>query len=140
MGAAAEQLPAVVYSLHPLTMEGPSLPIRYDVLERAMLEMPQVPTPTMHHFGPGTYLRQMFATADTLVLGREHRGPCMNIMLTGRCVLIDTDGTTQELVAPHMFVSPPGRKLAYVVEDMTWVNIWATEQTDLAALERELFV
>jgi hypothetical protein len=114
--------------------------IRYDVIERAMLTLPQVPTPTTHHFGPGTYLRQMFAAADTLVLGKEHRGPCMNIMLTGKCVLIDSDGSTRELSAPQMFVSPAGRKLAYVVEDMTWVNIWATDQTDIDALERDLFV
>lgn len=114
--------------------------IRYDVLESAMLALPQVETPTTHHFGPGTYLRQMAAPAGTLVLGREHRGPCMNVMLTGRCVLIDSDGTTRELTAPQMFVSPAGRKLAYVIEDMTWVNIWATNETDVDALERELFV
>lgn len=116
------------------------LPICYETLERAMLAMPQVPLPTTHHFGPGTYLRQMHAAADTLVLGREHRGACMNIMLRGRCVLIDSDGSTRELVAPQMFVSPPGRKLAYVIEDMTWVNIWATEQTDVAELEKGLFL
>lgn len=113
--------------------------LRYDVIERALLAMPQVETPTTHHFGPGTYLRQMFAPAGTLVLGKEHRGPCMNIMLTGKCVLIDTDGSTRELTAPQMFVSPPGQKLAYVVADMTWVNIWATDKNDIAELENELF-
>lgn len=114
--------------------------IRYDVIERGMLALPQVPTPTTHHFGPGLYTRQMFATAGTIVLGKEHRHDCMNIMLRGKCVLIDTDGSTRELTAPQMFVSPPGRKLAYVVEDMAWVNIWATDQTDIEALERDLFV
>lgn len=113
--------------------------LRYDVIERGMLALPQVPTPTTHHFGPGLYMRQMFAAAGTLVLGKEHRGPCMNVMLSGKCALIDTDGSTRELTAPQMFVSPPGRKLAYVVEDMAWVNIWATDETDVDALERELF-
>lgn len=120
--------------------DDPAPPICYRTLERAMLAQPQVPTPTTHHFGSGLYMRQMFAPAGTLVLGKEHRGPCMNIMLAGRCVLIDTDGTTRELTAPQIFESPAGRKLAYVIEDMVWVNVWATRETDVTVLERDLFV
>lgn len=114
--------------------------IRFDVIETAMLAMPQVETPTTHHFGPGVYMRQMFAAAGTLVLGREHRGPCTNVMLSGKCVLIDTDGSTRDLVAPQVFESQAGRKLAYVIDPMVWVNVWATDERDIAALERELFV
>ncbi len=114
--------------------------IDYDVIERAMLALPQTETPTTHHFGPGTYARQMRAAAGTLVLGRVHKVPCLNVLMSGRCVLIGEDGSTVALTAPETFQSEPGRKLAYVIEDMVWQNVFATDETDVDALEHKLFV
>lgn len=105
-----------------------------------MLALPQAPIETFHHFGPGTYSRQMNAPAETLIMGMEHRGPCLNLLVLGSCVLIDVDGTTRRVDAPHIFVSPPGRKLAYTLTPMTWLNVWATDETDIPTLERTLFV
>ena len=112
----------------------------YRVIERAMLAMPQTETPTVHTFAEGLYVRQMRAAAGTIVLGRVHRGSTLNILMAGKCVLLGEDGSTVGLSAPETFVSPPGRKLAYVIEDMIWLNVWATDKTDVDALEQELFV
>jgi len=117
------------------------LPARLDfaALERELRLEPRVPCPVTHHFSHGIYARQMLAAAGSLVLGKKHRGPCLNIMLSGKCVLIDADGSKRELTAPQCFESPAGQKLAYVIEDMVWVNVWATNETDVERLETLLF-
>lgn len=49
--------------------------------------------------------------------------------------MLNDDGTTTELVAPIIFTSKPGRKVGYIVEDMVWLNIYPTNETDIDKLE-----
>ncbi len=107
-------------------------------LERAadwMLARPQVAMPLRHHFAPGICIRELTMPAGTLVLGHHHRFADLNIMLTGRLSLLNQDGTVTELKAPQTFVSQPGQKIAYIHETVIWQNVWATELTDVEAIE-----
>jgi hypothetical protein len=43
-----------------------------------------------------------------------------------------------ELVAPAVIKSNPGRKLAFILEDTIWQNVYATEERDIEKLEATL--
>lgn len=108
-------------------------------LEVELLKQPQVECPITHHFGGGIYMREMFAPAGTLLLGHEHLGDHMCLLLKGRMRILGADGTTHEITAPMTFVGKAGRKLALTLEDVVFMNIHPTEETDPAKAE-ELFV
>jgi len=103
-------------------------------LEARMLTLDQVECPVSHHFGPGIYIREAVLPAGSIVLGHHHRFPTLNILVSGS-VMFYKDGNSVTLTAPHVFTSPPGRKLAYVVEEAVWHNVHATMETDLKKLE-----
>lgn len=108
-------------------------------IESATLPLPQVPCPVVHHFGPGVYMREIQLSADTFVVGRNHRQPHMNIMLKGKLQLVDENGATRILEAPQMYTSQGGRKCAYVLEDTVWLNVLATDLVDVEAIEAWMF-
>lgn len=107
-------------------------------LEKLMLDMPQVDCPVTHHFGPGLYIREMFIPADCFIIGHFHNDVNMNIMLKGHMILRSDDGSIKELKAPLTFTNGPGRKLAYIIEDVIFQNVYATEETNLEKLEEML--
>jgi len=39
------------------------------------------------------------------------------------------------LEAPMLFTGPPGRKCCYIIEDVVWLNIFPTLETDIETLE-----
>jgi len=103
--------------------------------EFAMLSMPQVDCPVVHYFAPGIAIRQVFLPAGALAVGHKQKFPHMNVMLTGKVVMLNDNGSTTTLSAPLTFVAQPGRKIGYVLEDVLWQNIYATELADAAAVE-----
>lgn len=105
------------------------------VVEKTMLDMPQVDCPVIHRFGPGVYIREVTIPADTFAIGHHQNFEHMNVMLKGRVTVLNDDGSTAELVAPMMFVGKPGRKIGYIHEDVVWLNVYATDETDVETLE-----
>jgi hypothetical protein len=103
-------------------------------LEGEMLKLPQVECSVIHRFGPGMYIRELHMPADTLSIGHYQKIEHMNVFLKGRISMID-NGSRTELKAPMIFTAPPGRKMGYVLEDVVWLNIYSTEETDLETLE-----
>jgi hypothetical protein len=110
-----------------------------DRVEAECLLEPQVDCPLVHHFGPGIYVREVFMPAGTLVVGHCHKLAHLNVFLSGSLALLDDAGGFKVLHAPFLFVSPPGRKMAWTITDCTWQNIVATEETDIDALELLMF-
>ncbi len=91
-----------------------------------------------HHFAPGIYARELFIPAGVLLTGKIHKTEHLNILLKGR-IEISNMGESREMVAPLIFVSPPGTKRAgYAHEDSVWITIHATEETDVKKLEHDL--
>lgn len=108
--------------------------------EDILLSFPQVECPVEHLFGPGIYIRQVWIPAGTLALGHRHIKGHVSILLSGSMVVAGRDGSTMIIRAPATFLCEPGRKLAYAIEDTIWQNIYATELTDIAAIEEDTMV
>lgn len=103
--------------------------------EKELLQQPQVDCPVVHHFGPNLCIREVFMPAGTLAIGHKQKFEHMNIMLSGKVMVVDDNGNTNILTAPMIFVGKPGRKIGYVLEDMVWQNIYATDLKDVEAVE-----
>ena len=103
-------------------------------VEKNLLEMPQVDCPVSHYFGPGVYIREVVMPAGALIVGHRQKERHLNSMVAGR-LLVMIDGELRELVAPMVFESGPGRKVAQILETTVWQNIYSTEETDIDVLE-----
>jgi hypothetical protein len=103
--------------------------------EKTLLQLPQVECSVVHHFGPGVCIREVFMPAGTLAIGHKQRFEHLNVMLRGKVMIANDDGTTQILSAPVIFTGKAGRKIGYVMEDMVWQNIYPTDLKDAAAVE-----
>jgi hypothetical protein len=108
-------------------------------LEGEFLQHQQAACPVTHRFGPGIYIREMTVKAGAYLIGHKHIDQHFNVLVSGKVMLFKATGETLELTAPFTFVGEPGRKLAYVIEDMVWQNIYATTETDVEKLEAILF-
>jgi len=106
-----------------------------DFLESLMIDGEQIECPVTHYFGPGVYFREMSAPAGALIVGHRHRFECVNELLRGKVALLKDGGAVDVVEAPFRFVSAPGRKIGFVIEDMVWRNVHATDETDLDRLE-----
>jgi hypothetical protein len=81
----------------------------------------------VHHFGPGVCIREVSIPSGTLAIGHRQKYEHLNLMLRGKVMVLDDSGAVQLLSAPLVFVGKPGRKIGYVLEDMVWQNIYATD-------------
>jgi hypothetical protein len=106
-----------------------------DLLEKKFLELPQAECTVIHRFGPGIYVRELRMKAGTFAIGHAQKYSHLNIVLSGIVVVHNDDGSTSTITAPATFVAPPGRKVGYVVEDVVWQNVYATDETDIEKLE-----
>lgn len=103
--------------------------------ERELLSLPQVDCPVVHHFGPGICIREVFMPAGAIAIGHRQKFDQLNIMIRGKVLIAKDDGTTQILTAPMIFTGKAGRKIGYVMEDMVWQNVYATDLKDASAVE-----
>lgn len=124
-------------TLQPRPLPGPLSAERVERVEAQLLKLPQTDCPLTHRFAPGICIREVLMPAGSLIIGHAHRFADMNIMLTGRMTLLNDDGSTRELKAPQTFLGKPGRKIAYIHEDVIWQNVWATDLKDVEAIEKQ---
>jgi hypothetical protein len=124
-----------------ITKESAALALRelavggVDQAENAMLSHEQADCPVVHRFGPGVYIRELRMAAGVLAVGHRQKQQHMNVLIKGRVLMLQEDGSTAEIAAPLTFVGQPGRKMGYVLEDVIWQNIYATDVTDVPTLE-----
>ena len=111
---------------------------KVEVLLSQVEQMPQVDCQTKHYFGPNIYIREVTMSAGAVVIGKPHRTDHMCVMLQGRMIIVLSDGTKKELVAPMTFVGNAGRKVAYILETTVFQNILSTDETDIDILENML--
>lgn len=113
-------------------MQVAEVPIN-DIAE-VMQEMPQAECPVVHRFGDGVYIREVTMLAGTLAIGHIQKFKQNNFLLQGKIAMVGDEGI-KILEAPLFFVGEPGRKIGFVIEDIVWQNIWATDETDIDVLE-----
>ena len=104
-------------------------------IEKKMLQYKQVDCPVVHHFSPGIYMREVKIPAGTFAIGHRQKTEHLNIFLRGRVMMLGEDGSTKELIAPMIFTGQPGRKMGYISEDVVWLNVYTTKETDVDTLE-----
>lgn len=114
---------------------GPLTPEKVEAVESDLLKLTQADCPLNHLFGAGICIRCVTMPAGALVIGHGHRFADWNIMLTGRLTLLNDDGSLSEISAPKVFLGNPGRKIAWVHEKVTWLNLFATDETDAEKVE-----
>lgn len=117
-----------------------ALPVNKKIqkIAQAVSILPQAECPIIHHFGPGLYIREVSVKAGTLAVGHYQKFEHLNILLKGKVTIVKDGGERVELTAPMIFVAPPGSKVGYVHEDMVWLNIYSTNETDVNTLESTL--
>lgn len=108
---------------------------KIEAVEKTMLAMPQVDCPVIHSFGPGTYIREVKIPSGVYAIGHHQNFEHINIFLKGRVSMLNDDGSFTELVAPMHFIGKPGRKVGYIHEEITWINVYPTTETDIEKLE-----
>lgn len=126
-------------ALEKLTSAPPAeVETRIDLLKDAILQMPQADLQLQHAFGPGVYMRTITIPAGCVIIGHYHRHETLNVMISGKISVL-VDGEVVTLEGPNIFVSKPGRKVAYAHEETIFSNVHATEETDLDRIE-EIFI
>lgn len=123
-----------------LTPKSPSLP-EAQAIQAAMLSSGHaldLTGNTRHHFAQGVYGRELRIPAGVAVVGKTHRHSTLNVLASGELAVTTPDGP-KVLKAPAIFVSPAGaKKIGVAVTDCVFLNVHASQQTDLALLEAEL--
>lgn len=93
--------------------------------------------PLKHSFGDGLYVRDLTIPKGMLVIGKIHKNPTLNFLLKGEITVATEDGV-KRLKAPMYFISPAGsKKVGFTHEDTVWINVHATQETDLEKIEKE---
>lgn len=108
-------------------------------LGHELVKLPQTECPLKHHFAPGVYVREIFMPAETIIIGHIHKTEHLNILVQGACYIVHDDDSHEELRAPLTFVSKAGvQKVLVITEDMIWMTVHVTNETDVARLEEML--
>jgi hypothetical protein len=107
-------------------------------LEKIILTLEQVECPISHYQIEGVYCRSMFIPAGTVITGAIHNKENISILAQGTIRI--TNGTESKLIsAPYIMVDQPGIKRLGVSEtDVTFINVWRTDTTDLDEIEKEI--
>ena len=112
---------------------------KIDALEAELLKFPQVEIPLVHGFAPGVYTREVTMPAGSFIIGQRHKTEHFNVVLTGRAKVLVGDGEVATVQAPCVLKSNAGiRKVLLIEEEMRWMTVHATEETDLEKLEELL--
>lgn len=112
-----------------------SLAERVAQLEAEMLEFPQARCPVVHRFADGLYVREVTVPAGVFAIGHYQRERHLCVMVRGSVLMVGPEGERKQFDAPLTYVCEPGRKAGYVLEEMTWLNVYATAETDVERLE-----
>ena len=110
-------------------------------LEAKCETLPQVDCPIVHTFAEGIYTRTMTAPAGTFIIGKRHRHQIVNVLIRGRALVFAGDGKAEEVSAPYTVVSEPYvKKMFHVLDEIEWMTIHPTEETDLELIEKEAII
>lgn len=114
---------------------------KLDRLEVEIAKMPAVELLTEHLFGHKCYARILHIPAGTALTGKPHRFATINVLLKGKIEVAANNEPPRMLVAPAIFVAEAGaRRAGLVHEDVIWVNIHGTGETELDKIEAEQII
>lgn len=107
---------------------------------------PPVVAPLVHRFTPrqgengGVYLREICMPKGAVIIGQEHTTEHFNIVLSGLALVL-IDGKLSTVKAGDVFKSGAGvRKALLIKEEMRWITVHGTDETDVSKIEKKLTV
>ena len=111
-------------------------------LTEVLKKMPQAKITMTHSFGGGVYVRERFAPADTLIIGKRHRYVTMSILVKGILGVYNELGEeTVRHEAPKTWVTPAkSKRMTYSFTDTILITVHPTEETDLEKIEMEFII
>lgn len=126
--------------MNPPALALPETPADLEIAEGKMLQGVQPVTFLKHHFAPGIYVREIWMPAGAVILGHEHTGDHLNVVVSGK-FLLRAEGCVRQISAgptPVTFRSKAGvRKALYIIEDTTYMTVHVNEDDchDIPTLE-----
>lgn len=108
------------------------------------LQSQQVECTLEHFFSDGIYVRQITMPGGAFVKGKVHKTKHLNVVIRGKVLMLDSDGTINVIHAtkhPVTFESEAGvSKLLYIHEETVWQTIHTNEENeeDVTLLEDQL--
>ena len=95
---------------------------KIEVIDRALLDLPQVECPIRNFFSDGLYAREMTIPAGTILTGAEHTTEHISILSKGKLRML-REGAPEDISAPFIVISRPGEKnAAYALEECVWTE------------------
>lgn len=111
-----------------------------EALQVALLEMEQADLSVEHRFVNGMYTREIIIPKDCTLVGRVHKYPYFDIMLSGDITVSGKDGV-KRFKGINIFEGVPGRKRAgYAHEDTRWITVHHTAFNDPDTIVDDLTV
>jgi len=111
---------------------------KVQILQDALLQLPQYEPLTKHYFHGGMYCREVFREAGVLVVGKVHKKEHFYLIVSGT-VAITTDEGVQRITGPQLLLSKPGTKRAvYAETDALCMTFHATETKSVEDAEIEM--
>lgn len=112
---------------------------KVELIEAELNKFEQVDIPVTHVFAPGVYMRQIMIPKDTILISRYHKYDQIDIMVYGDMSIASQSGSFR-IKGPFSGVSSPGlKRIGYAHEDTLWIDVHATDATDIEKLEADLF-
>ena len=96
--------------------------------------------PLKHKFAEGMYVREIFIPKGMLVVGKIHKKSNPVFVMKGDISIFSEEGSRRFKGGEYVISQPGAKRVGYTHEDTTWVEVFATHETDLEKLEEELIV
>jgi len=118
-------------------------------LQKKMNSLPQVECPVKELLDPltKTYTRELFIPKGTMLLGKIHKKPCLNIITKGKIIIkknMEDNGVLYEVPGDRTltFITDAGsQKIGYALEDTIIINIFSEVISNtLEEVEEELII
>jgi hypothetical protein len=94
--------------------------------------------PLTHSFADGLYVREIRVPKGNLVITKLFKQTHATFFLKGEVSIITPEGK-QRMKAPVSLITKAGTKrIIYTHEDVVWVTVHATKETDLEKIEAEV--
>ena len=91
-----------------------------------------------HQFINGLYVRMVHLPAGMFFTTKIHKVRHPYFVLHGKCRILTEEGVV-DMIAPHHGITEPGTKrLMYIVEDVVWYTVHATDKTTPEEVEEEV--
>lgn len=108
--------------------------------EEALKGLPQVEFDLEHYVIPGVYCRVLHIPAGVALTGKIHLKEHISILAAGELLVADADKNVR-IKAPKVMIDRPGiKRLGYAVTDCTFINVLATDKTEIEEIEKESVV